>query len=97
MQVCKLYKWWLWIFLRIESPDELVITKQACGDERIVSIFSSTSMHIALYFYASSTVQQKNQYTDFLYVYLCIILGEAHVLMGSSWDRYLASYNLPEK
>ena len=22
MQVCKLYKWWLWILLTIKSPDE---------------------------------------------------------------------------
>ena len=39
MQVCKLYKWWLWIFFTIKSPDEWVITKQACRDESIVSLF----------------------------------------------------------
>ena len=27
MQVCKLYKWWLWIFSTIKSPDEWVIMK----------------------------------------------------------------------
>ena len=43
MQVCKLYKWWLWIFFTIKSPDEWVITKQACRDESIVSVFSPIS------------------------------------------------------
>ena len=95
MQVCKLYKWWLWIFFTIKSPDEWVITKWACRDESIVFFFPYL-IHIALYFYVSSTVQQKNQNTDFLYVYLCITLHEAHVLKGSSWDRFLASYNQPD-
>ena len=27
MQISKVYKWWLWIFLTIESPDEWVIMK----------------------------------------------------------------------
>ena len=95
MQVCRLYKWWLWIFFTIKSPDEWVITKQACRDESIVSFFPYL-IHIALYFYVSSTVQQKNQIPDFLYVYLCTVLREAHVLKGSSWDRFLASYNQPD-
>ena len=30
MQICKVYKRWLRIFLTIKSPDEYVITKQAC-------------------------------------------------------------------
>ena len=39
MQVRKVYKRWLRIFLTIKSPDEWVITKQACRDESIVSFF----------------------------------------------------------
>ena len=46
MQVCKLYKWWLWIFFTIKSPDEWVITKQACRDESIVSLFFPLSLYI---------------------------------------------------
>ena len=48
------------------------------------SLFFPYLIRITLYFYVSSTVQQKNQITDFLYVYLCIVLREAHVLKGSS-------------
>ena len=48
------------------------ITKQACRDESIVSVFSPISIHSALYFYASSSVQQKNQTIDFLYIYICV-------------------------
>ena len=39
MQVRKVYKRWLRIFLTIKSPDEWVITKQACRDESIVFFF----------------------------------------------------------
>ena len=51
MQVCKLYKWWLWIFFTIKSPDEWVITKQACRDESIVSLFFPLSQCIYIYHY----------------------------------------------
>ena len=45
--------------------------KQACRDEIIVSLFlSPIATYIMLYFYISSTVKQKNQYTDFLYNYI---------------------------
>ena len=45
--------------------------KQACRDEIIVSLFfSPIATYIMLYFYISSTVKQKNQYTDFPYNYI---------------------------
>ena len=51
--------------------DECAIMKQACRDEIIVSLFfSPIATYIMLYFYISSTVKQKNQYTDFLYIYI---------------------------
>ena len=47
--------------------------KQASMDESILSgFFLPTSVHVTLYFYVSSTVQQKYQNTDFLYVYLYV-------------------------
>ena len=50
--------------------DEWAITKQACSDESIVSLFfPPVATYITLYFYVSSTVKRKNQYTDFLYIY----------------------------
>ena len=52
-----------------KSPDEWVITKQACKDESIVSLFS-LSQYIALYFYISCIVKRKNQITDFLHTYI---------------------------
>ena len=71
MQVCKLYKWWLWIFFTIKSSDEWVITKQACKDESIVSVFSpisyishSTSTYQALY--------NRKIKTQTFYMYICI-------------------------
>ena len=51
--------------------DEWAITKQACSDESIVSLFfPPVATYITLYFYVSSTVKRKNQYTDFLYIYI---------------------------
>ena len=51
--------------------DECAIMKQACRDEIIVSLFfSPIATYIMLYFYISSTVKQKNQYTDFPYNYI---------------------------
>ena len=71
MQVCKLYKWWLWIFFTIKSPDEWVITKQACRDESIVSVFSpisyilrSTSTYQALY------NRKIRSQTSYMYIYV---------------------------
>ena len=63
----------------LRRRDEWVITKQACRDEGIVSLFFfSIAVYIALYSYVSSTVKQKNQYSDFLYIYIsylkCIII-----------------------
>ena len=50
---------------------EWAIKKQACRDESIVSLFfPPVATYITLYFYASSTVKRKNQYTDFLYIYI---------------------------
>ena len=98
-RICKVYNWWLRIFLTIKSPDEWVITKQACRDDSIVSLFFPYhniyrtlllhiehctteklkhrlpiyNIYIALYFYISSTVLQKNWKTDFLYIYIYII------------------------
>ena len=46
--------------------------KQASMDESILSVFLPISVHVTLYFYVSSTVQQKYQNTDFLYVYLYV-------------------------
>ena len=55
----------------LRRRDEWVITKQACRDEGIVSLFFfSIAVYIALCSYVSSTVKQKNQYTDFLYIYI---------------------------
>ena len=54
MQMCKVYKQCLQIFLTIKSPDELVITKQACRDDSIVSLFFLNS---------SSTVLWKSRKT----------------------------------
>ena len=39
MQICKVCKGWLRIFLATKSPDEGVITKQACKDESTVCFF----------------------------------------------------------
>ena len=59
----------------LRRRDEWVITKQACRDEGIVSLFFfSIAVYIALYSYVSSTVKQKNQYTDFLYIYIYIYI-----------------------
>ena len=59
------------IFWTIKTPDERATTKQACRDESIVSLFfSPIPTYIALYFYVLSTVKRKNQYTDFLYIYM---------------------------
>ena len=59
----------------LRRRDEWVITKQACRDEDIVSLFFfSIAVYIALYSYVSSTVKQKNQYTDFLYIYIYIYI-----------------------
>ena len=50
---------------------EWAIKKQACRDESIVSLFfPPVATYITLYFYVSSTVKRKNQYTDFLYIYI---------------------------
>ena len=49
MQVRKVYKRWLRIFLTIKSPDEWVITKQACRDESIVSFFFLFSIYVYIY------------------------------------------------
>ena len=38
MQIYKVYKRW-YEFLTVKSPDEWAITKQACRDESIVSLF----------------------------------------------------------
>ena len=57
-------------FLTIKSPDEWAITKQACSDESIVSVFFPIATNITLYFYVSSTIKRKNQYTDFQ-IYMC--------------------------
>ena len=57
MQICKVYKRWLRIFLTIKSPGEWVITKQASKDESIVPLFS---VYIALYFDVSSIVLRGN-------------------------------------
>ena len=38
-KVCKVCKGWLRIFLAAKSPDEGVITKQACKDESTVCFF----------------------------------------------------------
>ena len=47
MQICKLYvQRWLRIFLTIKFPDKRVTTKQACRDERIVSLFFPLSQYI---------------------------------------------------
>ena len=60
-------------WLLTHRPDEWVITKQACKDESIVSLFfSSIAIYITLYSYVSSTVKRKNQYTDFLFIYIYI-------------------------
>ena len=60
---------------KIKSPDEWAIAQQACKDESIVSLFiSPTATYIALYFYVSSNVKRKNQYTDFLYIYIVFFL-----------------------
>ena len=59
------------IFWTIKTPDERATTKQACRDESIISLFfSPIATYIALYFYVLSTVKRKNQYTDFLYIYI---------------------------
>ena len=61
------------IFWTIKTPDERATTKQACRDESIVSLFfSPIATYIALYSFVSSTVKRKNQYTDFLYIYIYI-------------------------
>ena len=52
MQVRKVYKRWLRIFLTIKSPDEWVITKQACRDESIVSLFFPF-LNICIYYFSS--------------------------------------------
>ena len=52
MQVRKVYKRWLRIFLTIKSPDEWVITKQACRDESIVSLFFPF-LNICIYYFTS--------------------------------------------
>ena len=39
MQICKVCKGWLRIFLATKSPDEGVITKRACKDEITVCFF----------------------------------------------------------
>ena len=49
MQVYKVCKRWLRIFLTIKSPDEWVITKQACRDESIVSFFFLFSIYVYIY------------------------------------------------
>ena len=62
-------------WLLTHRPDEWVITKQACKDESIVSLFfSSIAIYITLYSYVSSTVKRKNQYTDFLFIYIYIYI-----------------------
>ena len=78
----------------LRRRDEWVITKQACRDEGIVSLFFfSIAVYIALYSYVSSTVKQKNQYTDFLYIYIsylkCII-----ILTHRVFKTYLQFYKL---
>ena len=61
------------IFWTIKTPDERATMKQACRDESIVSVFfPPIATYIALYFYVLSTVKRKNQYTDFLYIYIFI-------------------------
>ena len=46
MQICKVCKGWLRIFLATKSPDEGVITKQACKDESTVCLFFFLSQHV---------------------------------------------------
>ena len=63
------------IFWTIKTPDERATTKQACRDESIVSLFfSPIATYIALYFYVLSTLKRKNQYTDFLSIYIYIYI-----------------------
>ena len=63
-------------WLLTHRPDEWVITKQACKDESIVSLFfSSIAIYITLYSYVSSTVKRKTQCTDFLFIYIYIYIS----------------------
>ena len=59
------------IILTIKSPGWCAITKQACRDESIVSLFFSTiATYIAHYFYVSSTVNGKiNTQTSYIYIF----------------------------
>ena len=61
---------WVRIFLTITSPDEWAITKQACRDESIVSLFFPYRNIYRLYLYVSSTVKGKiNAQTSYIYIF----------------------------
>ena len=55
-----------------EYPDGSVITKHACRDESIDSLFFP--IHIALYFYVPSTVLRKNRHTSDIHMYIYIYI-----------------------
>ena len=84
MQVCKLYKWWLWIFFTKSS--EWAITKQACKDESIVSVFllSDTYRPLLLYIKHCTTEKLKHR--------LPICISMYNFKWGTCIDRELMRY-----
>ena len=72
MQICKVYKRWLRIFLTIKSPGEWVITKQASKDESIVPWFLPyLSVHRTLLRRVEHCTKGKYRNTN-IYIYIPI-------------------------
>ena len=72
---------WVRIFLTITSPDEWAITKQACRDESIVSLFFPLSQHISALPLRIEHCKRKNQCTDLLYIYIFFFLDVFYTII----------------
>ena len=75
-RICKVYNWWLRIFLTIKSPDEWVITKQACRDDSIVSLFflyHNIYRTLLLHIKHCTTEKLKHRLPIYIYIYIYIL------------------------
>ena len=57
---------YIYIYVNIKSPDERVITKQACKNESIFSLFFPSKIYIYIYIYMYIYI--------YVYIYICIYI-----------------------
>ena len=71
--------------------------KQASMEESTLSVFFYLPLYMSRFTSMYQALYNRNikTQTSYMYIYMYNLL-EAHVLIESSRDRYLASYNQPD-